>query len=75
MTVRVIWLFVCRMIILLKWTLGTRFHSTVWYKGKVQPGELEAKYTAEQIADMQRFCDAKFAAFKKLYDISNRISN
>ena len=45
------------------------------YKGKVQPGELEAKYTAEQIADMQRFCDAKFAAFKKLYDISNRISN
>ena len=45
------------------------------YKGKVQPGELEAKYTAEQIADMQRFCDAKFAAFNKLYDISNRISN
>ena len=45
------------------------------YKGKVQPGELEAKYTAEQIADMQRFCDEKFAAFKKLYDISNRISN
>lgn len=45
------------------------------YKGKVEPGELEAKYTAEQIADMHRFCDDKLAAFKKLYDIANRISN
>ena len=45
------------------------------YKGKVEPGELEAKYTAEQIADMHRFCDNKLAEFRKLYDIANRISN
>ena len=29
------------------------------YKGKVKPGELEAKYTPEQIADMHTFCDCK----------------
>lgn len=45
------------------------------YKGKVKPGELEAKYTPEQIADMHTFCDRKLAAFKKLYETANRISN
>lgn len=45
------------------------------YKGKVQHGELEARYTHEQIADMQAFCDRKLAAFKKLYETANRISN
>ncbi len=46
------------------------------YKGqRSKPGELEAKYTPEQIADMHTFCDRKLAAFKKLYETANRISN
>lgn len=45
------------------------------YKGKVQPGELEEKYTSEQIAEMQAFCDKKLANFKEMYDIAQKISN
>ena len=45
------------------------------YKGKVKPGELEEKYTAEQIAEMKEFCARKLAAFTKLYETADRISN
>ena len=45
------------------------------YKVNVKPGEREAKYTPEHIADMHTFCDRKLAAFKKLYETANRISN
>lgn len=43
------------------------------YKNKVKDGELD-KYTAEQVLEMQKYCNEKRAAFEKLYNTALDIS-
>ena len=43
------------------------------YKDKLKDGDLQ-KFDAETVARMREFCAEKFAAFKKMYDLSIEIS-
>ena len=43
------------------------------YKDKLKDGDLQ-KFDAETVAWMREFCAEKFAAFKKMYDLSIEIS-
>ena len=45
------------------------------YKGKCKEGELEAHYTAAQIAEMHEFCRTKAEAFRSRYEIANRLAD
>ena len=44
------------------------------YKGKLKDGDLD-KYTADQVADMEKFCANKRADFLEMYNVADEISH